>query len=252
MSPALLTAWAVVFLMNVVPLHLPPAWTVLGVFYATAGVPLLPLTVGGSAAAALGRLGFSRIVGRMGARLPADLRANAEALAAAAHTRLRWPAAFVALYSFLPLSSDPVFVAVGLGALPLRSSLAAFFVARSVFNTLVVWGSQPVATNLGDVFAGTGGWRAVAVPLAAAAGYVVFLKLPWARWLGLPAPAAPAAPDTTPSSAPQPARLAAGWPAERAQPVADPGARARGRAAHPGRPARSGAGAGRRREADGS
>lgn len=190
MLATLLTAWAIVFVMNVVPLHLPPAWMVLAAFYAGTGVPLLPLTIGGSVAAALGRLGFSRIVGRLGARLPADMRANADSLADVARTRLRWPAAFVALHSFLPLSSDPVFVAVGMGALPLRSSLLAYVVARSIFNTLIVWGAKPVATSLGDVFAGTGGWQAVALPLAAAAGYLGVLKLPWARWLGTAPPAA--------------------------------------------------------------
>src|SRR5947208_132655 len=66
MWPTLLTAWAIVFAMNAVPLHLPPAWMVMGAVYATSGVLLLPLTVGGSAASALGRLGFSRTVSRLG------------------------------------------------------------------------------------------------------------------------------------------------------------------------------------------
>jgi len=182
--PALVVAWAVVFAMNAVTFPLPPAWMVLAAFHTTTHVALLPLTIGGSAAAALGRLLFTRQVRNFTAHLPADARANARALAAAAHTRLRWPWLFVAIYSFLPVSSDAVFIAVGLGALPKRSSLLAFFLARSVYNTLMVVAAGPVVSNLAELFAGRLGWGSLGVVLLATGGYALFLKLPWARWLG--------------------------------------------------------------------
>jgi membrane protein YqaA with SNARE-associated domain len=182
-APVLIVAWVVVFAMNAVTLPLPPAWIVLASFREYAHVALLPLTVGGSAAAALGRLLFAWQVNAFTGRLPADARANAQALAAAANTRLRWPWLFVIIYSFLPISSDAVFTAVGLGALPLRSTLVAFFLARSVFNTLMVLTAGPVVSNLGDLFAGRLGWSSIAVVLLATGGYALFLKLPWARWL---------------------------------------------------------------------
>jgi membrane protein YqaA with SNARE-associated domain len=183
--PVLLAAWALVLAMNAVTFPLPPAWMVLAAFHTTAQVPLLPLTVGGSAAAALGRMVFARQVATFTGRLPADERANAQAIATAAHTRMRWPWLFVVVYSFLPVSSDAVFIAVGLGALPVRSSFIAFFVARSVYNTLMVIAAGPVVGNLAELFAGRFGWSSVLVVVAAAAAYVLFLKLPWARWLGV-------------------------------------------------------------------
>ncbi len=183
--PELVSAWALVFLMNAVTFPLPPAWTVLAAYYATGRVPLLPLTLVGSAAATLGRLLFSWTVGRFTGRLSAQEQSNAEALADAANHRLRWPWLFVIIYSFLPVPSDPVFVAIGLGALPQRSSTIAYFLARSVFNTLMVWAASPAVSNLGDLFAGRFGWSSVVVVLAAVGGYVLFLKLPWARWLGV-------------------------------------------------------------------
>ena len=60
---ALLSAWALVFLMNAVTFPLPPAWMVLAAYHTTTPAPLLPLTIGGSAAAALGRMVFARLVG---------------------------------------------------------------------------------------------------------------------------------------------------------------------------------------------
>ena len=91
----------------------------------------------------------------------------------------------MAIYSFLPVPSDPVFVAIGTGRPAQRSSTVAYFLARSVFNTLMVWVSGPVVSNLGDLFAGPFGWTSVVAVLAAVGGYVLFPKLPWARWLGV-------------------------------------------------------------------
>ncbi|MBV9354532.1 MAG: hypothetical protein JO023_03285 [Chloroflexi bacterium] len=182
---ALLSAWALVFLMNAVTFPLPPAWMVLAAYHATTPVPLLPLTIGGSAAAALGRMVFARLVGTFTLHLPADARANAQALAAAAHTRWHWPWLFVLAYSFLPISSDGLFVAVGMGMLPAHSSLLAFFLARSVFNTVMVQIAGPVVSNVADLFAGRFGWSSLLVVVAAVAAYVLFVKLPWARWLGV-------------------------------------------------------------------
>lgn len=182
-GPVLIVAWVIVFAMNAVTFPLPPAWMVLASFREYTQVALLPLTVGGSAAAALGRLLFAWQVKTFTGRLPADARANAQALAAAANTRLRAPWLFVAIYSFLPISSDAVFTAVGLGALPLRSTVVVFFLARSVFNTLMVLTAGPVVSNLADLFAGRLSWGSMVIVVVAAGAYALFLKLPWTRWL---------------------------------------------------------------------
>jgi hypothetical protein len=179
----LVLTWLLVFAMNAVTFPLPPAWTVLAAIRTATSVALVPLTVGGSAAATLGRMLFARQVNAFTGRLSASERANAEALAAAANSRARWPWLFVVIYSFLPLPSDPVFIAVGLGALPAASSFLAFFLARSVFNTLMVLAAGPAVSNLTDLFAGRFSWSSILVVLVSAAGYVLFLKLPWTRWL---------------------------------------------------------------------
>jgi hypothetical protein len=61
---------------------LPPAWMALASFRECAHVALLPLTIGGSAAAALGRVLFAWQVKTCTGRLPADARVNAEATGA--------------------------------------------------------------------------------------------------------------------------------------------------------------------------
>jgi hypothetical protein len=66
--------------MNAVMFRLPPAWLVLTAFYTAFRLPLLPLTIGGSAATALGRVLYAWQVKTFTHRLPADVHANAQAL----------------------------------------------------------------------------------------------------------------------------------------------------------------------------
>lgn len=87
------------------------------------------------------------------------------------------------IYCFLPVSSDPVWTAVGLGALETRSSVLAFCLARSVYNTVMVLAAGPFVSNVAELFAGRLGWRSILVVVLATAAYALFLKLPWARWL---------------------------------------------------------------------
>jgi membrane protein DedA with SNARE-associated domain len=188
--PILLLAGALAFVMNAVALPLPPTWVVLAAIYGTTHVPLLLLTLCGTAGAALGRGVFALSIRFFDTRLPAKLRANAEALARAVHRRARWATPFVAVYTFLPLPSNPLFAAVGMGALPLRPSMAGYFLGRWANNTIALLAARPVVGNLHDLFARSLSWRSLAQAAVAVVAYLIFLSLPWRRWLGLDAPEA--------------------------------------------------------------
>ncbi len=82
-----------------------------------------------------------------------------------------------------------MFVAVGLRALPWASTFIAFLLARSLFNTIMVVSARPVVAKVADLFAGRFNWSSVPIVLATVAAYVLFLSLPWARWLGTSRPA---------------------------------------------------------------
>jgi membrane protein DedA with SNARE-associated domain len=138
----------------------------------------------------LGRGAFALSIRYFDTKLPEKQRANAEALARAVHRHARWATPFVAAYTFLPLPSNPLFVAVGMGALPLRRAMAGYFLGRWPNNTLTLLAAQPVVGNLHDLFAHALSWRSLAQAAAAIVAYLIFLSLPWRRWLGLDAPEA--------------------------------------------------------------
>lgn len=173
-----------VFAMNVFPLPLPPSFLAMAAFYMAYDVPLVPLTVCASFSAACARAVFATGVGRFTDRIPEKQRRNAEAFAGYARKKVKLPAVFVAAYSFTGLTSNPLFVAVGLGALPFFTSVAAFFVARSIFNTIIVY----LIAYVFDAF--DAGDDITLMSLVIAIGgfigaYIIFLNLPWTRWLGM-------------------------------------------------------------------
>ena len=173
-----------VFAMNVFPLPLPPSFLAMAMFYMASDVPLVPLVLFSTFSAACARAVFATGVGRFTDRIPEKQRRNAEAFARYARKKVKRPAVFVGAYSFTGLTSNPLFVAVGLGALPFFSSVAAYFVARSVLNTIMVY----LIAYVFDYF-DTGDditFLSIVIALGLFAGaYLVFLNLPWARWLGM-------------------------------------------------------------------
>ena len=185
----LLSACVLAFAMNAVALPLPPTWVVLAIIHNTTHVPILPLTFFGTLGATFGRGAFARSIGIFNTKLPPKMRANAISFASAVHRRARRATPFVAIYCFLPLPSNPLFVAVGMDALPLPQSMAGYFIGRWANNTLTLLLAKPVAGSIRDLFTHALSWRSLAEAAVAAVAYLIFLSLPWKRWLHLDAPA---------------------------------------------------------------
>jgi membrane protein YqaA with SNARE-associated domain len=182
---AMLAAWAIALVINVVPAFMPPTWSVLAVFHIMAGPPLLSLTVGGAAASAVGRVGLALLCRRFGDKLPETDRTNARALGQFVNRHRRWREAIVFFYCLGPLPSNPLFIAAGIGRVPLLPVTIAFFVARAIADTFWVWSAGKVSDDLGDVFLkNVTSWQAAAIQLAALALVVLIFRLPWAKWLG--------------------------------------------------------------------
>ncbi len=183
---ALLAAWAIALVINVVPAFMPPTWSVLAIFHVTAAPPLLLLTIGGAAASALGRVGLALLCHRFRTLLPEGDRRNADALSSFLDRHRRWRDLIVFGYCLGPFPSNPLFIAAGVGRMPLLPISLAFFLSRAIADTFWVWTAGQVSQNLGGLFLHQlTSWQAIAAQVIALAGVVVLLRLPWARWFGL-------------------------------------------------------------------
>jgi hypothetical protein len=169
--------------MNAVTLPLPPARMVLATFREYTHVALLPLTIGGSAAAALGRLLFAWQVKTFTHRLPADARTQRRCSGGGGSFTLA-VAVVIRGHLFVLAYFERRCLHRGRnGGFTASQHTGRVFLARSVFSTLMVLTAAPVVSNLAELFAGRFGWRSIAIVLLATAGYALFLKLPWAQWL---------------------------------------------------------------------
>jgi membrane protein YqaA with SNARE-associated domain len=179
-------AWGIAFVINLFPAFMPPTWAVLAVFNILGHPPLLLLTIGGAAMSALGRAGLARLSSHLANRLPESDRKNAEALSAFVNRHRHWREIFVFLYCLGPFPSNPLFIAAGVGRIPLLPVTVTFFLSRCIADTFWVWTAGQVSKNVGHLFVQqVTDWRAIALQVGALAIVVLFFRLPWARWLGM-------------------------------------------------------------------
>ena len=179
-------AWAIAFVINVVPAFMPPTWSVLAVFHVTSNVPLLPLTIGGAAFSALGRMVLALGSRRLGGLLPEGDRRNAAALGKFVTRHRAWRDVIVFLYCLAPLPSNPIFIAAGVGRVPLLPVTVAFFASRAIADTFWVWVFGAVSSSTGGVFANQlKSWQSIVLQVAALVSVVLVFRLPWAKWIGL-------------------------------------------------------------------
>lgn len=133
--PGLAAVFAVVFLLNIIPIFAPPTWIVLSAI--SLGVPdTFPfgLALVGATAATGGRVVLAKMSRRIlrGKLLGDDARRNVDELRAGIVAHRLASAGGVILFAFSPLPSNHLFIAYGLTNLPVVFAAIPFFLGRLV------------------------------------------------------------------------------------------------------------------------
>lgn len=180
----LLAAFAVIFIINMIPAFMPASWMVMSFFYIQFDLPLLVLTVGGAIVSGFGRMVLAKESTFVKRHFMQDRAQDLDDLGEFLSTRHRWLAPTTFAYSLLPLPTNNLFVAAGLAEVRLSFVLLGFWAARIPADTFFVWSADQVFDSLGDVFKGAfGSWLAIAFQLLGVLSLVLLYRLPWARWL---------------------------------------------------------------------
>jgi hypothetical protein len=180
----LLAAFALIFVINLVPAFMPSSWMVMAFFYIQFDLPLLVLTLVGAGVSACGRLVLARGSAWTKRALPRASQDELDELGAFLDERRHVLAPTAFLYALTPLPTNNLFVAAGLAGVRLTNVIAGFLVARMIADTLFVWTTDRVFDDLGDVFGRAyGNWLAIAIQAASVTSIILLYKLPWARWL---------------------------------------------------------------------
>ena len=182
----LLTLFAIVLGVNLIPAFGPPTWAVLVLYVLNTDIhPALLIPVAATAAAT-GRLLLALAFRLLGNRLPARYRANLKAAREALEKNRRNAILALGLFALSPVPSAQLFEAAGLAGVRLLPFTLAFFLGRAVSYSIYVFTAAGLrATSLGDAFkeAVTSPWG-IALQVAMLIGLVFFARIDWAKWLG--------------------------------------------------------------------
>jgi uncharacterized membrane protein YdjX (TVP38/TMEM64 family) len=182
----LLTLFAIVFGVNLLPAFGPPTWAVLVLYVLNTSIhPALLIPVAALAAAS-GRFLLALAFRLLGNRLPKKYRGNLAAAKAAMEKNRRNAILALGLFALSPVPSAQLFEAAGLAGVRLLPFTLAFFVGRTISYSIYVFTAAGLrATSLGDTFkeAITSPWG-IAIQVAMLIGLVLFARIDWAKWLG--------------------------------------------------------------------
>ncbi len=187
----LIIAYAVAFVINVVPAFMPATWSVLALFYVHYQLPLLLLTLGGAVFSTLGRLVLAWAAGRWGQRIvPAKKRTEIDALGAWLNGRPSWQVPLVVFVASLGLvPSNYLFITAGLTKMRLAPVAAGFFAGRAISYTVSAQAVSKVAGSLEGLlqnyWSNPSAWVIQLLGLAAVVG---FTMIPWTKVLHISPP----------------------------------------------------------------
>lgn len=181
----LLTLFAIVFGVNLLPAFGPPTWAVLVLYVLNTDLPPALLIPVAALAAASGRLLLALAFRLLGNKLPKKYRSNLAAAREALEKNRRNAILALGLFALSPVPSAQLFEAAGLAGVRLLPFTLAFFLGRTVSYTIYVLTAAGLrATSLGDTFkeAITSPWG-IALQVAMLIGLVLFARIDWAKLL---------------------------------------------------------------------
>ena len=176
----LLLLCAIAYGMNVVPVLGPPGWTVIAFFVVQFEVPLLPATVAAAFSAAWGRLTLTRITARYGRSVIRAQQEDVDTVSKFIEARRRtlFP---VTLFYSIALPTSWLFMAAGIIRVPLRPIFFGYWFSRATVDTVLVLGARTASEEL--LQGSTIGLQALIAQTFGILSFVLFLRLPWVRWL---------------------------------------------------------------------
>jgi uncharacterized membrane protein YdjX (TVP38/TMEM64 family) len=182
----LITLFAIVLGVNLMPAFGPPTWAILVLYVLNTDIhPALLIPVAALAAAS-GRLLLALGFRLLGSRLPEKYRNNLRAAREALEKNRRNAILALGLFALSPVPSAQLFEAAGLAGVRLLPFTLAFFLGRAVsYSIYVLTAASLRATSLGDMFgeALTSPWG-LALQVVMLIGLVLLARIDWAKWLG--------------------------------------------------------------------
>ena len=159
--------YALVFLgtvlVDITPLPLPPAFTVMVILQIMFGLPIWPVIVIGVIGSIIGRYILTLYIPAVSNRLfkktkNDDIRFLGEKL----KTQGWKSQLFILFYTLMPLPSTPLFIAAGIARMKAWYIVPAFFVGKFTSDSIAVFMGKYAAENTGSLIKGMLSWKSFA------------------------------------------------------------------------------------------
>jgi len=142
-----------IYIINVIPVFMPPTWTILAFYYIKLHPPLLPAAIVGAVAATLGRITLYYIAKtRFRKFFPKNYLENYDSLGNFFRKRKKLSIPLFLTYAFFPISSNYVYIAAGLAKIDIRLLAASFLLGRIFSYSFWIATSHIVINRIDDVF----------------------------------------------------------------------------------------------------
>jgi membrane protein YqaA with SNARE-associated domain len=175
-----LLVFAGAMLVDISPLPLPPAFTVMILLQIIFDLQLWMVIAIGVAGSILGRYVLTLYIPKLsGKYFRTAKKEDAEFLGEKLKANPRKSIVFVLIYSLLPLPTTPLFVAAGMASLEAYQILPGFIVGKLISDTIAVLTGRYAADNTRDLARGMVSWTSVAGLIAGLLLVFVFVFVDW-------------------------------------------------------------------------
>jgi len=142
-----------IYIINVIPVFMPPTWTILAFYYIHFHPPLLLTIIIGALFATLGRITLYFISKNHFRRFfSKQSLENYDALGNFFTKKQKLSIPIFLTYAFFPISSNYVYIAAGLAKIDIKILAGSFFVGRLISYSFWVTASHIVFTKVEDIF----------------------------------------------------------------------------------------------------
>ncbi|MEO8174196.1 MAG: hypothetical protein ABI581_13975 [Sediminibacterium sp.] len=172
------------FLVDLIPIIGPPAWTVMVFFQMQYDVNLWLLLIAGVSGSMLGRYSLSKYMPLLSGKfLRQDKNEDIEFIGHKLNKGGKGIQLFVFLYTLMPLPSTPLFTAAGIAKVRSINILPAFFVGKFLSDMAMVITGKYMVTNREQLTEILLTWDHIALILVGVIVLFIFLFIDWHQLL---------------------------------------------------------------------
>lgn len=149
--------------MDITPLPLPPAFTVMVLLQIMFGLPIWPVIIVGVIGSVIGRYVLTLYIAKISSWFfNEEKQRDVEYLGSQMKSKGWKTQAFILTYSLMPLPTTPLFIAAGMARLHPLYIVPAFFVGKFTSDTAAVLLGSYAAENTVDLINGLVSWKSIA------------------------------------------------------------------------------------------